>query len=118
MNVSSLTTPQAALEVMSAQANEAPADAADTARPDPLTISLFEEAVSLHTRRLLTIARAIAGNRASAEDVVQQAITNLYQHRARYDWANPAAAGALMLACDGARRKQRLGRCLLCAAGG
>lgn len=65
-------------------------------RPDPETVRLFEDAVGLHTRRLLAIARAIAGNRASAEDVVQQALTNLFQHRARYDWANPAAAGALM----------------------
>ena len=57
---------------------------------------LFEAAVRLHTRRLLAIARAIAGNRASAEDVVQQALTNLYQHRERYDWADPVAAGALL----------------------
>jgi RNA polymerase sigma factor (sigma-70 family) len=71
-------------------------DAAAVVRPDPETIRLFEDAVGLHTRRLLAIARAIAGNRASAEDVVQQALTNLFQHRARYDWGNPAAAGALM----------------------
>jgi RNA polymerase sigma-70 factor (ECF subfamily) len=57
---------------------------------------LFEAAVRLHTRRLLAIARAIAGNRASAEDVVQQALTNLYQHRDRYDWADPVAAGAML----------------------
>jgi len=57
---------------------------------------LFEAAVRLHTRRLLAIARAIAGNRASAEDIVQQALTNLYQHRERYDWADPVAAGALL----------------------
>ncbi len=57
---------------------------------------LFEAAVRLHTRRLLAIARAIAGNRASAEDIVQQALTNLYQHRERYDWADPASAGALL----------------------
>lgn len=42
-----------------------------------------------HTRRLLAIARAIVGNRASAEDVVQQAVLNLYQHRDRYDWTDP-----------------------------
>ena len=57
------------------------------------TEQLFERAVRLHTRRLLAIARAIAGNRASAEDVVQQALTNLYQHRHRYDWREP---GGLM----------------------
>src|SRR6187401_445370 len=41
----------------------------------------------------MAIARAIVGYRASAEDVVQQALTNLYQHRARYDWREP---GGLM----------------------
>lgn len=51
---------------------------------------LFERAVREHSRRLLTIARAIAGNRASAEDVVQQALMNLYRHRERYDWREPA----------------------------
>ena len=41
------------------------------------TEEFFEQAVSLHLRRLLAIARAIIGNRASAEDVVQQAVMNL-----------------------------------------
>ena len=54
---------------------------------------LFEHAVRTHSRRLLAIARAIVGNRASAEDVVQQAVMNLYQHRSRYDWNAP---GGLM----------------------
>src|SRR5213596_1224179 len=57
------------------------------------TDDLFERAVETHSRRLLAIARAIVGNRASAEDVVQQAVTNLYQHRERYDWREP---GGLM----------------------
>src|SRR2546423_1029236 len=57
------------------------------------TEELFERAVRQHTRRLMAIARAIVGNRASAEDVVQQAIMNLYQHRQRYDWREP---GGLM----------------------
>lgn len=57
------------------------------------TAELFEAAVRLHSRRLLAIARAIVGNRASAEDVVQQALVNLYQHRDRYDWNQP---GGLM----------------------
>ena len=74
-----------------------PAAAAGEATTDDLagrsTEELFERAVRLHTRRLLAIARAIAGNRASAEDVVQQALTNLYQHRDRYDWREP---GGLM----------------------
>jgi RNA polymerase sigma-70 factor (ECF subfamily) len=53
------------------------------------TIGLFEEAVRANSRRLLAIARAIVGNRASPEDVVQQAVMNLYQHRERYDWREP-----------------------------
>ena len=55
---------------------------------DP-TIELFEKAVQNHSRRLLAIARAIVGTRASPEDVVQQAVTNLFQHRHRYDWREP-----------------------------
>jgi RNA polymerase sigma-70 factor (ECF subfamily) len=55
---------------------------------DP-TIELFERAVANHSRRLLAIARAIVGTRASPEDVVQQAVANLFQHRARYDWREP-----------------------------
>ena len=54
---------------------------------------LFERAVQTHSRRLLAIARGIVGNRASPEDVVQQALMNLYQHRDRYDWREP---GGLM----------------------
>src|SRR5947209_13350722 len=50
---------------------------------------LFERAVRQHSRRLLAIARAIVGNRASAEDGLQQAVLNLYTHRARYDWRQP-----------------------------
>src|SRR4051794_25887586 len=50
---------------------------------------LFEKAVRQHSRRLLAIARAIVGHRASPEDVVQQAVMNLFQHRARYDWREP-----------------------------
>jgi RNA polymerase sigma factor (sigma-70 family) len=53
------------------------------------TVGLFEEAVRANSRRLLAIARAIVGNRASPEDVVQQAVMNLYQHRERYDWREP-----------------------------
>jgi RNA polymerase sigma-70 factor (ECF subfamily) len=51
--------------------------------------ALFEHAVRTHTPRLLAVARAVVGNRASAEDVVQQALVNLYQHRHRYDWQQP-----------------------------
>lgn len=53
------------------------------------TIELFEKAVREHSNRLLAIARAIVGNRASPEDVVQQAVLNLYKHRDRYDWREP-----------------------------
>ena len=56
-----------------------------------LTRELFERAVQEHSRRLLAIARAIVGYRASPEDVVQQAVLNLYQHRNRYDWKEPGA---------------------------
>ncbi|HEY0912943.1 MAG TPA: RNA polymerase sigma factor, partial [Bradyrhizobium sp.] len=44
-------------------------------------------------RRLLAIARGIVGNRASSEDIVQQALLNLFRHRERYDWNE---AGGLM----------------------
>lgn len=50
---------------------------------------LFERAVETHSRRLLTVARGIVGTRASPEDVVQQALMNLYEHRARYNWRDP-----------------------------
>ena len=59
----------------------------------PTTEELFERAVQNHSRRLLAIARAVVGNRAAPEDVVQQALMNLYQHRDRYDWREP---GGLM----------------------
>jgi RNA polymerase sigma-70 factor (ECF subfamily) len=49
----------------------------------------FEQAVEVHGRRLLAIARGIVGTRAAPEDVVQQALLNLYQHRRRYDWREP-----------------------------
>lgn len=55
---------------------------------DP-TVELFEKAVQAHSRRLLAIARAIVGYRASPEDVVQQAVMNLFKHRHRYDWREP-----------------------------
>ena len=61
--------------------------------PVKTTEQLFGEAVEAHSRRLLAIARGIVGYRASAEDIVQQALLNLYQHRARYDWHE---AGGLM----------------------
>lgn len=65
-------------------------DNSDTPPLDDATIRvLFEQAVATHTRRLIAIARAIIGTRASAEDVVQQAVLNLYQHRQRYDWRQP-----------------------------
>src|SRR4051812_17148147 len=56
---------------------------------EPTTEQLFEQAVRDHARRLLAIARAVVGHRASPEDVVQQALVNLYQHRDRYDWHQP-----------------------------
>jgi RNA polymerase sigma-70 factor (ECF subfamily) len=50
---------------------------------------LFSQAVKVHSKRLLAIARAIVGTRVSPEDVVQQALMNLYKHRGRYDWREP-----------------------------
>lgn len=58
--------------------------------PDGATVEqLFERAVRDNGRRLLAVARGIVGHRASPEDVVQQAVMNLFQHRARYDWREP-----------------------------
>ncbi len=37
----------------------------------------------------MAIARAVVGYRASPEDVVQQAVLNLFTHRHRYDWREP-----------------------------
>ena len=59
------------------------------ATTEPTTEQLFERAVRDHSRRLLAVARGIVGYRASPEDVVQQAVMNLFQHRARYDWREP-----------------------------
>lgn len=56
---------------------------------DPTTEELFEQAIRLHSRRLLGIARAIVGSHAAAEDVLSQAIVNLFEHRDRYDWREP-----------------------------
>jgi RNA polymerase sigma-70 factor, ECF subfamily len=69
-----------------------PSDASSSApssASDDATVELFEKAVEAHSRRLLAIARAIVGTRAAPEDVVQQAVMNLFQHRHRYDWREP-----------------------------
>lgn len=50
---------------------------------------LFVRVVRDHAPRLQAIARGIVGRRFSPEDVVQQAVTNLYEHRLRYDWSEP-----------------------------
>jgi RNA polymerase sigma-70 factor (ECF subfamily) len=58
----------------------------------PTTAELFEHAVRLHAARLIVVARAVVGRRggaSAAEDVVQQALMNLYRHRDRYDWREP-----------------------------
>jgi RNA polymerase sigma-70 factor (ECF subfamily) len=59
------------------------------AEPTPTTAELFERAVRLHAPRLIVVARAVVGRHGSAEDVVQQALMNLYRHRERYDWREP-----------------------------
>lgn len=51
--------------------------------------ALFERLVRDHTPRLTAVARGIVGRRFSPEDVVQQAVANLYEHRERYDWSEP-----------------------------
>jgi RNA polymerase sigma-70 factor, ECF subfamily len=53
------------------------------------TTELFEKAVRLYSRRLLAIARGIVGSQTAAEDVLQQSILNLFEHRDRYDWTEP-----------------------------
>jgi RNA polymerase sigma factor (sigma-70 family) len=76
-----------AAHFMDEQSRQPQSDSADSSN---LTIEqLFEKAVRENSRRLLGIARGIVGNRVSPEDVVQQAVMNLYQHRARYDWRQP-----------------------------
>ncbi len=59
------------------------------AAPQLSVEELFERAVKQHSRRLLAVARGIVGTRAAPEDVLQQALLNLYEHRARYDWRDP-----------------------------
>jgi RNA polymerase sigma-70 factor, ECF subfamily len=51
--------------------------------------ALFEQVVRDHVPRLQAIARGIVGRRFAPEDVVQQAVMNLYEHRFRYDWSEP-----------------------------
>lgn len=58
-------------------------------KPEPDLDALFERVVRDHGPRLQAIARAIVGKRFSPEDVVQQAVVNLYEHRHRYDWSEP-----------------------------
>ena len=50
---------------------------------------LFEQVIRDHGPRLQAIARGIVGRRFAPEDVVQQALSNLYEHRHRYDWSRP-----------------------------
>jgi RNA polymerase sigma-70 factor (ECF subfamily) len=73
------------------QAPVAAREPAPAAAPHPAasTAELFERAALEHSRRLLAVARAVVGHRAAPEDVVQQALVNLYQHRDRYDWNQP-----------------------------
>ena len=73
----------------SSEAVRSPDGGPSAAARESTTAELFECAARVHSRRLLAIARAVVGNRASPEDVVQQALVNLYQHRDRYDWHQP-----------------------------
>jgi RNA polymerase sigma-70 factor (ECF subfamily) len=49
----------------------------------------FERAAREWMPRLLMIARGIVGRRHAPEDIVQQALAGLYEHRDRYDWSEP-----------------------------
>lgn len=49
----------------------------------------FERAVREWMPRLLMVARGIVGRRHAPEDIVQQALAGLYEHRDRYDWSEP-----------------------------
>jgi RNA polymerase sigma-70 factor (ECF subfamily) len=77
------------MDEKSQQPGEQDARPSEPAPAGPTTEQLFEKAVQDNSRRLLAIARGIVGNRMSPEDVVQQAVMNLYQHRQRYDWREP-----------------------------
>ena len=79
--------------------------------PAATSTHLFEKAMREHSQRLLAIARAMVGNRALAEDIVQQALTNLYQHRDRYDWNEPGRLMRRSVVNEALRvlRKPRMG---------
>jgi RNA polymerase sigma factor (sigma-70 family) len=81
--------PEGPTDSAAAGASDPSYDGSDDRPIDPAIEKLFEKAVAENSRRLLGIARGIVGNRALPEDVVQQAVMNLYQHRARYDWREP-----------------------------
>ena len=57
--------------------------------------------------RMTAIARAIVGHRYSPEDVVQQALMNLYEHRDRYDWSEPAPLLRRAVVNEALRRLRR-----------
>lgn len=63
--------------------SEVPSNAKDDVRVR------FECAVREWMPKLLMIARGIVGRRHSPEDIVQQAMMNLFEHRDRYDWTDP-----------------------------
>jgi DNA-directed RNA polymerase specialized sigma24 family protein len=54
---------------------------------------MAETKIAISLRRPFASTRGVAGHctghrrSAAAEDVLQQAILNLYQHRERYDWS-------------------------------
>ncbi len=64
-------------------------DSGDRIADDRDLDAVFERVVRDHSPRLIAIARSIVGRRFAPEDVLQQAIANLYEHRERYDWSQP-----------------------------
>jgi RNA polymerase sigma-70 factor (ECF subfamily) len=63
-------------------------DVASSNAPEDVTVR-FENAVREWMPRLLMVARGIVGRRHAPEDIVQQALAGLYEHRDRYDWSDP-----------------------------
>ena len=69
--------------------------------------ALFERLALEQGPRMVAIARAIVGRRYSPEDIVQQALMNLYEHRERYDWSEPTPLLRRAVVNEALRRLRR-----------